>query len=363
MTAYLPTFARPRRRNLGCARAFTLVELLVVLGVVLVLIGVLLPSLRAARRSAQQVACAAKLRQIGAAFFYSANDRRGYLPLAGTISISMNSATAGDGFELARQLNDPKRQYYRYTYVADSFNQWSLMPWPVSIATYLAPSQQWNIEDWNSIEPALNGRDGIWKHLMCPATDSYNYGNRINSKGESVPTFQGTVLKVTTPGFGYLWSTNTDYVINEGVFGWSANPARRRLRGRLSRITNPDTTVLLTDGSKRPDTPFFELVISPMGTLSFVQTGTTDGEQFWTPTTIDPRVAVTLAGPLYNQPSFGGTAVLPGQSRAETATSYQSFDLRRHNGRVNILCADGHVETRRINRNDLDNLYLLPPVK
>ena len=47
-------------------RAFSLVELLVVLGVIAVLIGILLPVLASARRSANRAACLANLKQIDA---------------------------------------------------------------------------------------------------------------------------------------------------------------------------------------------------------------------------------------------------------------------------------------------------------
>jgi len=60
--------------------AFTLVELLVVIGIIAVLIGVLLPALSKARQSASSVACQANLRQIGQAVFIYTTQSKGILP-------------------------------------------------------------------------------------------------------------------------------------------------------------------------------------------------------------------------------------------------------------------------------------------
>ncbi len=61
---------------------FTLVELLVVIGIIAVLIAILLPALSKARSSAKQVACASNLRQIGMAAHMYANENHGWLPYA-----------------------------------------------------------------------------------------------------------------------------------------------------------------------------------------------------------------------------------------------------------------------------------------
>src|SRR6187402_3060224 len=61
-------------------RAFTLVELLVVIGIIAVLVGVLLPALAQARARAQAAVCLSNLRQMGQAYFMYVGDNKGFLP-------------------------------------------------------------------------------------------------------------------------------------------------------------------------------------------------------------------------------------------------------------------------------------------
>ena len=69
------------RHHSGCRAGFTLVELLVVIGIIAVLIAMLLPALGRAREAARTVACANNIRQIGIATFAYATRNDGYLPV------------------------------------------------------------------------------------------------------------------------------------------------------------------------------------------------------------------------------------------------------------------------------------------
>src|SRR5829696_5479285 len=96
---------RGGQRRQHSPAAFTLVELLVVIGIIAVLVAILLPALAAARKAAKRTTCANHLRQLVTAVVMYQNDNRVYPaapcdPLLGDVY---------PGHQQVRLLNDLSR--------------------------------------------------------------------------------------------------------------------------------------------------------------------------------------------------------------------------------------------------------------
>jgi prepilin-type N-terminal cleavage/methylation domain-containing protein/prepilin-type processing-associated H-X9-DG protein len=101
--------AMSRRR----ARAFSVIELLVVIGIIGILLALLLPTLSSARRQSRALACKAQLQNIGAAFQMYLNENDGWYPPAPySPTFNPQKLTLVSDF-LGRYLEDENKRIWR----------------------------------------------------------------------------------------------------------------------------------------------------------------------------------------------------------------------------------------------------------
>jgi prepilin-type processing-associated H-X9-DG protein/prepilin-type N-terminal cleavage/methylation domain-containing protein len=291
-------------------RGFAIIEMLVVIGVIGVLVAILLPTVSAMKRRAELTRCASNLRQIGNAFLLRAHDTSGYLPLCGEVVIPGNTIGLNT---LPAALQDSGRK--RYAYVKnDNVPTLELpAPLPVPLASYLGIKTVAE-GDQISMSAALNAHREELQIFMCPSlveTEREDSGASCRLTLEGVWSF----VWITTPG-------TIDYAANEGITGYHYSPrySNRRLNGHLSRLKDVANVLLMSDASHR------------------------GGWLYWTPA-LDGQGSCTLADALVDNGRAEGSA---------------RFDQRRHRGQLNVLFADGHVETLAITSKALDRVLLLP---
>src|SRR5262249_41137287 len=109
---------RPHRRT---AWAFTLVELLVVIGIIALLISILLPVLGSARKAAQSTKCLAALRNIGQAFSLYANDNKNVWPV---VRHHANGTDASFGLS----ARDDRWNWFLLRYISKRWEKWNAPP-------------------------------------------------------------------------------------------------------------------------------------------------------------------------------------------------------------------------------------------
>lgn len=330
----------------GSTRGFTLVELLVVIGIIALLISILLPSLNRARDAAASVKCLSNQRQVALGIFMF-HDDRGVVP---TISDDRHAKNA-----------DPSRTKFDYRLEPTHADGVVVKDWASMLQSYLDGMDQ----------DFTQGQDSFSGMFQCPSDPAVgqelgyflpsNTGNQkvqisygLNADIAAVIDEESDGTKRTMLGpFNYIGVFNSDSIYPGET--WHGNGTN----GKLVRVVDPVNTLLMGDcGTLRPNPGSVSYNDRPDMLVYFTNFMAHNGGY----AEAKPEEWGTLAG-LLDTGWINTRIPLDRHDRsAKNASGYfpQTLGLpfEGEKGKVNVAFVDGHAAA--VSRGEMDRVKVTP---
>jgi prepilin-type processing-associated H-X9-DG protein/prepilin-type N-terminal cleavage/methylation domain-containing protein len=316
-------------------KAFTLVELLVVIGIIAILIGLLLPALNRAREQSNQLKCMSNLRTIGQAIVIYLGDYQGVMPFG---FVTYNETIAPDLYNPTVNTGPPAGTNI-YKDINNPTNQNAFTDWTMELSHELSSNASLSNAALQSPTAAsqtqLANDQGYRQYFVCPTAPTYTGALSYYTDYSCNPRLM--------PDLGDLDELTMKYETSNPKYG---PPAVFLRPYKLAHVNHSANIGVIFDASLRPQSGWNASADADGlddGGL-YTQTYMTDAYSLSGVTTNAGQPINLLSG---NQQVTPTTADINQDDQANWA------NVRfRHSGntQANVLMLDGHVQTFTYNK-------------